>query len=227
MIVIVGKDLAPQLLTAGCPGQPPLDDGIVLCSRWWARGKLRVWQRAALVNLRHDGNGIPAVCAGGPIGYLDLAGMRAAAGFHAGLRWHQWSQAVDGTRAAQPWHVIEAQHRADPGKLPFAQARRRFLDQPRINAMHLSNAANPAAPQLDFAEIEMFQAGYQAYQHYHALTALCGDALMPADGERLQPAGDALADRISYLADAARLLESLPRKQCVVAVTLPDLAAVS
>ncbi len=207
------------MLTTDYPTHSMLD-GATLASRLWARASLRLWQRRALINVRRGRKGTPTICAGAPISHLDLTLMRNAAAFHAGLRWQQWSQAVAGTRAAQPWHVIEAQHRADPAKLSLEQARKRFDDQPRINAMRLHNAANPTAPQLDVHEVEVYQAGYQAYQHYHAMTALCGDAMMPTAGDRLQPASDSLADRINYLATATRLLDSLPGPQRIAAVTV-------
>lgn len=220
MIVCIPDGVTPQMLTAGYPAHPAFDDRTTFTSRFWAMRKLPFWHRRQLINVRRGRKGTPADCAGGPLAYLNLALMRNAAGFHAGLRWQQWHQTVAGTRAARPWHEFDAEHRANPAKLSLDAARARFWHQPRINAMRAYNAANPSAAPLDPYEVEMFQAGQQAHQHYHAMYAVCGDALMPLTGQRIQPASDSLADRLTYLGHTTRLLRNLPATQRIAAIAV-------
>ena len=108
----------------------------LLSSRLWAR-PVRFWQRRELFGIRQGKKGTPTVCAGGPVRRLDLHALRTAAGFHAGIRWQMWQQAVKGTRDARPWHEFEALHLADPAKMSLAQAKQNFLGQARINAMRI------------------------------------------------------------------------------------------
>jgi len=187
-------------------------------NHFWAQPGRLLWQRRHLINL-DSRRGQPATCAGGPIDRLDLTLMRDAATYHAGLRWQRWQHATAGTKTARPWHEYAAEHRAQPGKITLATARTRFLHQPRINAMRLYNAAQMAIV-FSLDDIEMYQAGQQAYQHYQALTALCADALLPVTGPVLRPASDALADRITYLAEAARTVAGLPGSQRLIALAV-------
>jgi hypothetical protein len=205
MIVCIPDGVTPRMLTTGSPAHTGFDDGTTFATRFWAVPHLRFWHRRHLINVRPGHTGTPTSCAGGPLSHLDLTLMRAAAGFHAGMRWQQWQQAVAGTRPARPWHDLAAEHRANPAKVSHEDARTRFLAQPRINAMRAYTAANPAAVPLDPYDLEMYQAGQQAYQHYHAMYAICADALMPPSGDRIHPASDSLADRLTYLAQAKRI----------------------
>jgi hypothetical protein len=52
-----------------------------------------------LVQLRP---GTPRCCAGGPLGLLDLDGLRRAAAVGAAIRHELWSQLVHGTRPQRP-----------------------------------------------------------------------------------------------------------------------------
>jgi hypothetical protein len=218
MIVCVPAGTTPRALTTGFPN--PLGATAAPATQLWAQDRLRFWQRRELFAVNRGRRGLPTVCAGGPVRRLNLTGMRNAAGFYAGVRHQQWLHAVAGTRPARPWHEFEAQHRADPAKLSRDAARHQFLGQPRINAMRIFNEATAATIPLDPEEVEMFQAGPQAYQNYHAMRAVCGDAALTVTGQRLQPDSDCFADRITYLGQAMRLLFSLPEHQHIVAVTL-------
>ena len=86
--------------------------------------------------------------------------------------------------------------------------------------MRAHNAANAGMP-LAVDELEMLQAGAAAYQHYSAMTALCGDALLTAERGQLAPASDAFADRMTYLEQAIRYLDGIENTgQRLVAISL-------
>jgi hypothetical protein len=189
----------------------------VLEARFWAVPSLKLWQRGQIVGLR---KGRPASCAGGPARLLDLAGLRQAAGIGAGIRHELWTHAVRGTRPAYPWTAYLSKHLADPAKYNWENAKSDFHAQPRVNAMRMHNAANPGAGHLDLFDIEMFQAGQMAYQHYSAVTAICGDALLCDNSVRLAPRSDTLADRTTYIEQALRVLDVMPAEQRLIAVTL-------
>jgi hypothetical protein len=215
MTICLPDELPRETLTAhqldrhfGVPG--------TLHPRFWASPALYRWQRGQLFGLR---KGRPAYCAGGPVKLLDLDGLRHAAGVGAGIRFQLWQQVVHGTRPAHPWTTFQARHLADPAKYPWERAEADFLNQPRVNAMRMHNAASYAA-RLAVPELEMFQAGPAAYQHYSACTAVCGDALLTTGGHKLAPTSDALAHRVTYLAQAMRHLEGVEPGQRLLAVAL-------
>jgi hypothetical protein len=220
MIVCIPDGVTPQMLTTAHPAHPAFDDTTTFSTRFWATPKLRLWHRRQLINVRRGRKGTPTGCAGGRLSHLNLTLMRNTAGFHAGMRWQQWHQAVTGTRPARPWHEFAAEHRANPAKVRLDEARTRFFAQSRINAMRAYTAANPAAVPLDPYEVEMYQAGQQAYQHYHAMYVICADAIMPLSGDRIQPASDSLADRLTYLHQVTRLLHNLAATQRIAAISL-------
>ncbi|MFY1656060.1 hypothetical protein [Micromonospora sp. WMMD1274] len=185
--------------------------------RFWAIPNMWLWQRRDLVAPR---KGRPVSCAGGPVKLLDLAAMRHAAGVGAGIRHQLWQQVVHGTRPATPWPTLLARHLADPARYPRERAEADFHQQPRVNAMRMHNAASYGAAHLSPGELEMFQAGPVAYQHYSATTAVCGDALLTADGHQLAPASDALTHRVTYLEKAMRYLDTIEPDQRLLAVAL-------
>jgi hypothetical protein len=185
--------------------------------RFWASPALYPWQRGQLFGLR---KGRPACCAGGPVRLLDLAGLRHAGGVGAGIRHQLWQRVVHGTRPATPWPIFLTRHLADPRRYPYPAAQAAFGHQPRVNAMRMHNAATPGAAHLPVVELEMFQAGPAAYQHYSACTAICGDALLTADGHKLAPQSDALTDRVTYLDQAVRHLDTVEPAQRLLAVAL-------
>ncbi|MFY1673955.1 hypothetical protein ACN27G_29050 [Plantactinospora sp. WMMB334] len=187
-----------------------------LHARLWATPALRIWQRRSMIDLR---KGRPALCAGGPVRLLDLAGRRHAATMGAGIRHQWWQRAVQGTKPASPWPVYEARHLADPAKYPLDKAGDDFRNQPRVNAMRMHNATYPSTP-LVLEELEMYQAGQAAYQQYAASWVIVGDALLTLNGDQLVPASDRMTDRVTYLEKANRYLETLEDTQRLLAVTL-------
>jgi hypothetical protein len=220
MIVCVPDTMPVSMLTSSWP----IDHGNcvagTLVSYLRVRSGVKPWQRRHLIGVRRSRRA-PVLCAGGPIRWLELDGMRDAAAFAAGVRHHQWTHVVRGTKPAMPWHQIRA---AQPGTLSVAMAAawRRYAHQPRIVAMRAFTAAHIAGPVLDPDEVEMYQAGPVAYQQYHAMRAICGDAILTTDGRLLQPRSDSFADRITYLHHAIRLVHALPSRQRLLAVTPPD-----
>ena len=209
-------------LPDGLPGEPLTAHRRVgvsgtLQPRFWASPAMFRWQRRHLVAPRR---GRPVCCAGGPARLLDLPGMRHAAGIAAGHRYALWQRVVHGTRPALPWPVFLARHWADPGRYPWHTAAAAFANQSRVNAMRLHNTVTHSAGRLPVEELEMFQAGPIAYQHYRATTAVCGDALLTPDGHQLAPASDALSHRVTYLEQAGRYLDTVEPDQRLLAVTL-------
>jgi hypothetical protein len=188
--------------------------------RFWAKPHLYLWQLRHLIGRVKAVKNQPDYCAGGPARLLDLAGMRYAAGVGAGIRHQLWQQAVQGTRPAQPWVTFHTRHLSEPGKYSYEQAAADFWQQARISAMRAHNAANVGIP-LAVDELEMLQAGAMAYQHYSAMTTICGDALLTAEGAQLAPASDAFADRVTYLDHAVRYLAGIENTgRRLVAVSL-------
>jgi len=216
MIIVLPDELPRESLTVTCLDRHFGVPG-TLQPRFWATPALHLWQRTLMIGLR---KGRPALCAGGPVKLLDLVGMRQAAGIGAGIRHQLWTHAVHGTRPATPWHVFWARHLADPENYPWDTANAEFCNQPRVNAMRMHNAVTYGTCQLDIGALEMFQAGQMAYQHYAAATAVCGDALLMANGTRLAPASDAMAHQVTYLQQAGHLLGTLESGQRLLAVAL-------
>ncbi len=216
MIVCLPDGLPSQALTAATLDRHFGVSG-ALSPRLWASPAMWLWQRRDLFAPR---KGRPVYCTGGPVRLLDLAGMRHAAAVGAGIRHQLWQRVVHGTRPARPWTEFHARHLADPAKYPLERAQADFHNQPRVNAMRMHNAASYGAAHLGVGELEMFQAGPVAYQHYSASTAVCGDALLTPDGHKLAPASDALCHRVTYLEQANRYLDTVEPGQRLLAVTL-------
>ncbi|MFD6754912.1 hypothetical protein [Micromonospora gifhornensis] len=216
MVLCIPAELPREALTAH---QLDRNFGVqgTLSPRFWAGKALHRWQHRQMISLR---KGRPASCAGGPVRLLNLDGMLQAAAMGAGIRHQLFSRVVYGTRNAVPWHVYEARHLADPDTYPWDKAVADFNNQPRVNAIRMHNAATYGVGQIALAEVEMYQAGYSAYQHYSALTAVAADALITTDGATLAPASDAMADRVTYLEQANRLFAALDPDQRLLAVAL-------
>ena len=216
MIICLPDGLPPQALTAH---QLDRHFGVsgTMQPRFWAVQAMWLWQSKHLIAPR---KGKPTYCAGGPVKLLELAGMRQAAGMGAGIRHQLWQHVVHGTPPARPWHMFQARHLSEAARYPLHRAEADFFNQPRVNAMRLHNTASYGAGHLALEELEMFQAGPLAYQHYSAATAVCSDALLTTDGHKFAPAGDALAHRVTYLDQAGRYLDTLEAEQRLLAVTL-------
>ncbi|MEU7171517.1 MULTISPECIES: hypothetical protein [Micromonospora] len=220
MVICLPDELPAEALTAH---QLRTHFGVTgtLTPLFWAVPQLRLWQRHQMIGLR---KGRPASCAGGPVRLLDLQGMRHAAAIGAAIRYQMWQQAVHGTRAATPWPTFETRHLTDPQKYPYDTAVADFHAQPRVNAMRLHAAATPGTGQPGVGELEMYQAGQMAYQHYRAASAVVGDAMLTIDGRKLAPTSDALTHRVTYLEQALRHLDTLEPGQRLLTVALDTTA---
>ncbi|MEV0133693.1 hypothetical protein AB0H83_35175 [Dactylosporangium sp. NPDC050688] len=216
MIVCVPEELPAEALISR---QLDKHFGVsgTLSPRFWATPGMWMWQRSQLVDPR---KGRPVYCAGGPVRLLDLAGMRHAAAVGAGVRYQVWSRVVQGTRPATPWPQLLQRHLADPAELSLDDAIARYNNQPRVIAMRMHNAVTYGAGRLNLRELEMFQAGPTAYQHYSATTTLTADTVIAADGNRLSPASDAFAHRVTYLEQANHYLASIDEDQRLLAIAL-------
>ncbi|MFG1952447.1 hypothetical protein [Micromonospora sp. NPDC048830] len=218
MIVCVPDELS-QVLDSTRQLERHLGVSGTSCPRYWATPALRPWQRGQLIDLRKAKTG-PRYCAGGPIRLLDLAGMRHGAYVGASVRHTHWTHVVAGTKPATPWPAFLQKHLSDPSGYPMDVATAEFNRQPRVQAMRMHNAATPEPAQLNLGDLEMFQAGASAYANYHALWALCTDAFLTEAGDRMQPVSAFFADRITYLEQAARYLDSLDEDQRLFAIDL-------
>jgi hypothetical protein len=178
-------------------------------TRWSARHLLDPVRRRGFVTR----------AAGGRRSRLDLPRLATLTRNQATARWWTWHGHVARTTPqAKPWEHYLAEHLRDPDKLPLPEARRRFEAQPRVLAM-LAYNSYPAAPHaLDPEDLAAFQAGEAVYVALHWQHALTGDALITPDGQLLQPASAALADRLRYHADAGRVLATLPGRHHLAAV---------
>ncbi|MGC4851845.1 hypothetical protein ACLQ24_00250 [Micromonospora sp. DT4] len=186
--------------------------------RFWAGPKLRMWQKSHLID-PHKGS--PVACAGGPVRLLDLTGVAHAAGIGAGLRFQRYAQLAAGTKPAIPWADMLARHHADPERFPMTRAKAAFEAQPRVQAILLHNAASYTPhDRIDLAELGALQAGHIAYQHYKAMSQICGDALLTERGQQLQPASDTVADRARYLEQARAYLDNLDPDTRLLAIAL-------
>jgi hypothetical protein len=187
-----------------------------IAQRFWAK-PCRPWNRRHLIDPR---KGTPTPCAGGPLRLLDLDALRRAYAMGAGVRHQLFTRIVRGTREARPWVTFVQRHLDDPTKYAMATAEADFNNQPRILAMRAHNAVTHGAGRLDTDEVEMFQAGPAAYRNYHYLHAAVADTVLTRDGDRITPATARLADRLTYLTDANRYLDSLDEDTPVAAVLL-------
>jgi hypothetical protein len=188
-----------------------------IAQRFWAKHPCRMWHRQHLVDPR---KGTPTPCAGGPLRLLDLDALRRAYGLGAAIRHQTFTTVVRGTRDARPWVTFVQRHLDDPTNYPLDRAEADFASQPRILAMRSHNAVTYGTGQLDTGEVEMFQAGPVAYQNYQYLTAAVADAdaVLTPDGERMQPATARMADRLTYLQQANRHLDTLDEDSRIIAV---------
>jgi hypothetical protein len=183
-------------------------------------GWLTRWLTYFLIAPRRRRTGTIVRAAGGRKGRLDLAGAARTGFLTAAARWAYWQRVVAGTRPAAPWEHYLARHQATPERLSLHEARRRFLSQPRIQAMRIASAVPGARFQLDPYEVDAYQAGPHAYATRHQLAALAGDAMLTTTGEFLQPASGSFADVTDYLRKAAGHLHALGRRQQVIALTI-------
>jgi hypothetical protein len=218
MTVCVPEELPTEVLNSTRQLDRHLGVAATTSARLWAVSTLHTWQRSQMVDLRRKGH--PIYCAGGPVRLLDLAGMRYGAGVGAGIRHQHWTHVVHGTKPAEPWRVFVERHLNDPSKYPMDATTTAYSNQPRVLAMRMHNATVYGAAQLATDELEQFQAGQMAYQNYHALWSICTDAIITAGGVQRKPGSDSFADKVTYLDQTNRYIESLDGTQRLVAVTL-------
>lgn len=214
MVVCVPDALPAEAIASGQLDEHLQVRGTLMPRFWTTAGLL---QRIKLFGFQP---GKPSYCAGGPVRLLNLAGMRQAAGFAAGVRHQMWQQAVHGTRPAVSWPEFLRRHLADPDRYPRQQAEHDFSRQPRVLAIQLHNMNQPPAGVFDLAELDMYQAGFAAYQHYSAATAVTGDAVITRDNTLLAPASDTAADRVSFLNQAGRYLQGITPQQRLLALAV-------
>jgi hypothetical protein len=177
-------------------------------SRWSARHLTGTVRRLGAVTR----------AAGGRKSRLDLSLAAGTAHHSAVYRWRLWQQIARTTPAARPWSQFAALHRADPAKVPLAEAVRRFEAQPRVLAM-LAHNTHPARPvTLDPNELDAYQAGEATYTALHWQRAITGDMVITADGRLLRPASGSVADRLRYLGEALAYLHRLPAHGHMIAV---------
>jgi hypothetical protein len=186
-----------------------------IAQRFWAKHPCRIWNRQYLVDAR---KGQPTPCAGGPLRLLDLDALRRAYGVGAAIRHQTSTHVVRGTRDARPWITFVQRHLDDPSKYPMDAAEADFNNQPRVLAIRAHNAVTHTTGQLDVHELEMFQAGPVAYQNYQYLTAAVADAVLTSDGERMHPTTARMSDRLTYLQQANRHLDTLDEDTRIIAV---------
>ncbi|GAA1622987.1 hypothetical protein [Actinoplanes couchii] len=214
MVVCVPDTLPSEAIASGQLGEHLKVRGTLLPRFWTTAGLL---QRIKLFGFRA---GKPAYCAGGPVRLLNLDGMRQAAGFAAGVRHQLWQQAIHGTRPAHSWPVYLRRHLSEPDRYPRQQAEDDFRRQPRVLAVELHNINRPPAEAFDLAELDMYQAGPAAYQHYSAAAAVTGDAVLTRDGNLLAPASDTAPDRVTFLNQASHYLHGVTPQQRLLALSL-------
>jgi hypothetical protein len=224
LIVCLPADTA-GIVTATAAVADHLDGPPKLTARFPVRhrhliGWVTRWLTYRLVGVRRRRSGMVTWAAGGRVGRLNLAGAAGAAYLTAVARWAYWRQVTAGTREASPWEHFLRRHRADPEAMPLDEARRRFLAQPRIQAMQIANAVPGAVHHLDPYEVDAYQSGHHAYATRHQLGAVAGDAMLTADGQFLQPASEAFTDVIAYLTQAAGHVHRLGRRHQLVAMTI-------
>jgi hypothetical protein len=161
--------------------------------------------------------------AGGPLRLLDLDGMRCRAQAHAAGRWLVWRDVVAGTGPAQPYWTFADRHHANPVRWPLAEARDRYLAQPRVAAMAVYNALPHRLCHLPLADLEAFQLGHAGYAWLAWLAAVPADGIAATDGGRpglILPTGRRLAERIGYLHAANAQLAGLHPTTNLVAMAI-------
>ncbi|MET8358829.1 hypothetical protein [Micromonospora sp. NPDC005171] len=170
------------------------------------------WHRGSLLQPRKN------TAAGGPVRWLDLETMRAAARDAFWRRWHLWNQVVAGTRPAQPYWTFVDRHRARPGTYLIAAARQHYLAQPRIASMLTYNALPNRLTDLPTSHLEALQTGAHSYAHYGWLRAVPGRSLVSLDGTHLVAATDRYVTQMTYLAAVNHHISLLHHRDVLVAL---------
>jgi hypothetical protein len=216
MIVCVADDLPSEVFDQRVLAWHLSVDGSIVV-RFWAKPTNPI-RRRHLIDPRP---GKPTACAGGPLRMLDTAALRLAYRMAAALRYQTWTAVTRGTRDARPWVTFLERHLSEPD-YPLAQAETDYGNQPRVLAVRAHNTVTSGPARLAEQDLEMFQAGPMAYQNYQQLLAMAADALLTPGGDRLCPVSDRFADRLTYLQQANRYLDTTDEHTRIIAVQLAD-----
>jgi hypothetical protein len=185
-----------------------------LISRWSTDGLLDPVRRFGAV---HHAVGVR-------MNRLDLLALTAPSRDTAAARWWAWSQHIAATTpTATPWEQYLARHHRAPHTVPLEGTRRQFESQPRILAM-LAYNSYPFTPfHFHPEEVGAYQAGATVYVALHWQQPLVGDALIPPAGQLLRPVSDGVADRLTYLSTATRIVHGLRPGDHLVAIRAASL----
>ncbi|GGL12651.1 hypothetical protein [Mangrovihabitans endophyticus] len=159
------------------------------------------------------------VAAGGPIGLLDLARMRAGLQQRYGDRWQIWQQVVAGSPAARPWWHFYDRYAADPDTYTWEHARHGFASQPRVARMLTYNAHPCRQTDLPTEHLDAFDAGLQAYATYGWLQAVPGGRMLTLDGRLLGPGSSRYSVHLEFLGQANVHLQTLAAGGVLAAFT--------
>lgn len=176
------------------------------------------WFATALIEpVRHAGTIQRA--AGGRRSRLDLHRQASAARDLAVHHWWTWNQHIARTtKPARTWQEY-LQDVANPAKkLTEQDARAQFEAQPRVMAMLAYNSYPAAVHHFEVDRLDEYQAGEAVYVALHWQHVLTGDAFVTPQGQLLEPASPAIADRLRYLGEATRIVHTLSPRQHLVAV---------
>ena len=223
MIVCVPDTMPVSMLTSSWP----IDHGTCIAGTpatyLWVRSGVKPWQRRHLIGIRRSRHA-PMLCAGGPIRWLDLDGMRDAAAFAAGTP----PPPMDPRRARHPTGdpVAPDPHRAARHAERGDGCGVAPLHPPAPDRWRCARSPPPTSPARSSTRTRSrcTRPGWSPTSSTTRMRAICGDAILTTDGRLLQPRSDSFADRITYLHHAMRLLHTLPSRQRLLAVTPPDTA---
>ncbi len=198
-----------------------------------ARTDLTAEQHRQLINPQEedDESDDPGMrCDGGPVGLLDLAGMRTKGRHAATAAYDTWTSVVAGTPPVRDWAGFQERHLADPTGYPIRTAREDFFDQPRIKAVQAHDAAHPAEALGGWSGVtdvvEEFQLGHRDYLDLCTGQAVLGHALLRLDRQWVEPgrmgwfgvSTDTAADRLEYTRAATAYLDDLGPHTVLVSV---------
>jgi hypothetical protein len=187
-------------------------------------------ERSLLVGTR-DARATPglAMCAGGPIGLLDLATteewlLPLAVTTHSG-----WARTTAHTPPAEPWWPFLDRHHTVPDQYPLPVALREFAAQPRIAAMmHHDAGAVAAGDRFDGdcygPGLTALATGASTYADYLSGVLTYAGGLLTLDRELLVPSWtdvlveQSLPERVAYHQQAHTYLATVNPTTVLVTV---------
>jgi hypothetical protein len=161
---------------------------------------------------------LQGITAGGPVKLLNLRAMREHAHLDHSNLWTLWNDVVTGAPAAKPWWHFHDRHLADLKRYSIAQAQSAYLAQTRVTRMRGYNARPDRLAVLPTGELEILEAGQDAYATYGWLSAVPGEAMLTLDGALLRPHSSRLDDQWSYLEHANAHVHAMAGDDRLVAV---------